>query len=80
MNRDSLINHINEEGINAPVKEEKVPFEPGKKRGKIYVPKYSEAELEEIRRHEAVCEAVRLDDDEEAALGEATVNDLVNLL
>jgi len=33
--------------------------------------------LEAIRRHEAVCEAVRLDDDEEAALGEATVNDLV---
>jgi len=79
LNRDSLINHINEEGIKAPVKEEKVPFEPGKKRGKVYVPKYSEDELEAMRRHEAVCEAVRLDDDEEAALGEATVNDLMAL-
>ena len=34
LNRDSLINHINEEGINAPEKEENVPFELGKKRGK----------------------------------------------
>ena len=34
LNRDSLINYINEEGINAPDKEEKVPFELGKKRGK----------------------------------------------
>jgi hypothetical protein len=78
LNRDSLITHINEEGIKAPVKEEKVPFEPGKKRGKVYVPKYSEAEMEAIRRSEAVAEAVRLDDDEEAALGTATVDDLVN--
>ena len=34
LNRDSLINHINEEGINAPDKEEKVPFVLGEKRGK----------------------------------------------
>ena len=77
LNRDSLITHINEEGMKAPVKEEAVPFEAGKKRGKVYVPKYTEAEMEAIRRSEAVAEAVRLDDDEEAALGTATVNDLV---
>jgi len=29
LNRDSLINHINDEGIKAPVKEDKVPFEAG---------------------------------------------------
>ncbi len=43
------------------------------------MPKYSEAEMEAIRRSEAVAEAVRLDDDEEAALGTATVDDLVNI-
>ena len=79
MNRDSLITHINEEGIKAPVVEEKVPFEAGKKRGKVYVPKYSDAEMEAINRAAAVAESVRLDDDEEAALGTATVNDLVNI-
>ena len=35
LNRDSLINYINEEGIKAPEKEEVVPFEPGKKWGKV---------------------------------------------
>merc|ERR1719517_412260 len=36
-------------------------------------------ELEAIRRKEAVAESVRLDDDEEAALGEANTNDLMSL-
>jgi hypothetical protein len=54
-----------------------VPFEPGKKRGKVFVPKYTEAEMEVIKHNEAIAEAVRLDDDEEAALGTATVDDLV---
>jgi hypothetical protein len=44
LNRDSLINHINEEGINAPDQEEKVAFELGKKRGNVFVPKYDEAQ------------------------------------
>ena len=47
-----------------------MPFELGKKRGKVFVPTYNEAEMEAIRRKEAVAEAVRLDDDEEAALGQ----------
>lgn len=79
LNRDSLINHINEEGMNAPTVEERVPFELGKKRGKVYVPKYNEAELAAIARKAEVAEAVRLDDDEEAALGQATVHDLMSL-
>jgi len=79
LNRDSLITFINEEGKNAPVKEEVVPFELGTKRGKVFVPSYNEAELEAIRRKEAVAEAVRLDDDEESALGSATTNDLMSL-
>ena len=37
LNRDSLINYINEEGIKAPDKEEMVPFELGKKRGKVWM-------------------------------------------
>jgi len=79
LNRDSLINHINQEGINAPSKEEAVPFEAGKKRGKVFVPKYNEAELAAIARKNEIAEAVRLDDDEEAALGGATVDDLMSL-
>ena len=56
-----------------------MPFELGKKRGKVYVPKYNEAELAAIARKAEVAEAVRLDDDEEAALGQATVHDLMSL-
>ena len=54
-------------------------FELGKKRGKVYVPTYNEAELAAIARASAVAESVRLDQDEEDALGEATVNDLMTL-
>lgn len=79
LNRDSLINHINQEGMNAPEKEELVKFELGKKRGKVFVPSYNEAELAAIARSQQVAEAVRLDQDEEDALGEATVNDLMTL-
>lgn len=79
LNRDSLINHINQEGLNAPEREEKVKFEAGVKRGKVYVPQYNEAELAAIARASAVAESVRLDEDEEAALGTATVNDLMTL-
>ena len=59
--------------------EEKVKFEPGIKRGKVYIPSYNEAELAAIARASAVAEAVRLDADEEEALGDATVDDLMTL-
>ena len=65
--------------MNAPTKDEAVPFEAGKKRGKVFVPKYNEAELAAIGRKNAIAESVRLDDDEEAALGGATVDDLMSL-
>ena len=51
----------------------------GIKRGKVFVPTYNEAELAAIERSKAVAEAVKLDQDEEDALGEATVNDLMTL-
>merc|ERR1712061_450127 len=79
LNRDSLIKHINDEGLNAKPQEEIVPFELGKKRGKIYIPTYNEAEQAAMARAAEVADAVRLDDDEEAALGDATTNDLMSL-
>lgn len=79
LNRDSLINHINQEGANAPDKEEKVKFEPGIKRGKVYVPTYNEAELAIIAKQNANVDATKLDPEEEDALAEATVNDLMTL-
>ena len=61
------------------LQEELVKFELGTKRGKVYVPTYNEAELAAIARSNAVADAVRLDQDEEDALGGATVNDLMTL-
>merc|ERR1712226_938539 len=45
LNRDSLINCINEIALNTPDAEEKVKFEPGTKRGKVYVPMYNESQM-----------------------------------
>ncbi len=59
LNRDSLINYINEEGIKAPEKEENVPFELGKKRGKVFVPKYDEEEMAAIKKKEEIAEATK---------------------
>ena len=61
------------------IQEEKVKFELGIKRGKVYIPTYNEAELAAIAPPSEVAEAVRLDQDEEEALGDATVNDLMTL-
>ena len=66
LNRDSLITYINEEGMKDPGKEDIVPFEAGKKRGHVYIPKYNEAELEAMAKKEA--DAVTLECDEEEAL------------
>ena len=49
------------------------------KRGKVFVPKYDEAELAAMKKKEEIAEATRLDDDEESALAEATVEDLMTL-
>lgn len=79
LNRDSLINHINDEGINSPDKDENEKFELGKKRGKVFVPKYDEAQLAAMQKKADIAESTKLDDDEEAALADATVDDLMTL-
>merc|ERR1712223_2216486 len=77
LNRDTLINHINEIALNTPDAEEKVKFEAGVKRGKVYVPKYSEEESAEMEKTESG--QVRLDPEEEEALSNATLNDIMAL-
>jgi len=77
LNRDTLINYINEIALNTPDAEEKVKFEPGKIRGKQYVPKYTEAESADMEKAESG--QVRLDPEEEAALSNATLNDIMAL-
>jgi len=79
LNRDSLINCINEIALNTPDKEEKVKFEAGVKRGKVYVPKYNEEQLAAMAKKAETEEAVRLDPDEEAALASATLDDIMAL-
>merc|ERR1712168_334390 len=79
LNRDSLINCINEIALNTPDKEKKVKFEAGVKRGKVYVPKYNDEELAAMAKKAETEEAVRLDPDEEAALSTATLDDIMAL-
>jgi len=79
LDRDSLINCINEIALNSPDEEEKVKFEAGLKRGKAYVPKYNEEELAARARQAETEEAVRLDPDEEEALSTATIDDIMAL-
>ena len=43
------------------------------------MPKYDDAELAAMKKKEEIAEATRLDDDEESALAEATVEDLMTL-
>ena len=45
----------------------------------MFVPKYDDAELAAMKKKEEIAEATRLDDDEESALAEATVEDLMTL-
>merc|ERR1719244_1472154 len=75
LNRDSLINCINEIALNTPDKEEKVKYEAGVKRGKAFVPVYNESQMAEMDKAEAG--QVKLDPDEEEALANASVNDIM---
>jgi len=77
LNRDTLINYINEIALNTPDAEEKVKFEPGVTRGKQYVPKYTEAESADMEKAESG--QVRLDPEEEEALSNATLDDIMAL-
>ena len=45
----------------------------------MFVPKYDDAELAAMKKKEEIAEATRHDDDEESALAEATVEDLMTL-
>jgi len=77
LNRDSLINCINEIALNTPDKEEKVAFEAGKKRGKVYVPVYNEDQQAAMAKEEAG--QVRLDPEMEQALETASLEDIMAL-
>merc|ERR1712078_328838 len=77
LNRDTLINYINEIALNTPDAEEKVKFEPGVIRGKQYVPKYTEDESADMEKAESG--QVRLDPEEEEALSNATLDDIMAL-
>merc|ERR1712112_601013 len=77
LNRDSLINCINEIALNTPDKEEKVKYEAGVKRRKVFVPVYNETQMAEMDKAEAG--QVKLDPDEEEALANASVNDIMAL-
>jgi len=77
LNRDSLINCINEIALNTPDEEEKVKFEAGVKRGKVYVPVYNEEEKAQMAKEEEG--TVRLDPDMEEALTNATLQDIMAL-
>ena len=82
LNRDTLINYINEIALNTPDAEEKVKYEAGVKRGKTYVPK---AQGEDGDYSSGGGEGgggggqVRLDPEEEEALSNATLNDIMAL-
>ena len=77
MNRDSLINCINEIALNTLDQEEKVKYEAGLKRGITFVPVYNESQMAEM--DEADVDQVKLDPDEEDALANASVDDIMAL-
>merc|ERR1712002_676109 len=77
LNRDSLIDCINEIALNTPDKEEKVKYEPGVKRGKAFVPVYNESQQASMEKTESG--QVRLDPEEEEAPSSATLDDIMAL-
>jgi len=79
LNHRSLIKHIKEESLASPDKEEFVAFEAGVKRGKVFVPTYTEEEQAEIQRKANIAEKVKLDPDEEEALAAASLQDVMAL-
>jgi len=79
LNRRSLIRHIKEESLASPDKEDVVAFEAGVKRGKVFVPTYTEEEQEEMRKKAEIAEKVKLDPDEEEALAAASLEDVMAL-
>ena len=75
LNRGQLIEHIHQQALNEPDREELVPFEPGKIRGKKWVPpKPIIAKQEEEEEM-----SITLDVEYEKALKHATEDEIVDL-
>jgi len=79
LNHRSLIKHIKEESLASPDKEDVVSFEAGIKRGKVFVPIYTDEEQEEMKKKADIAEKVKLDPDEEEALAAASLEDVMAL-
>jgi len=79
LDRPSLISFIKEESLKTPDKEEAVEFELGTKRGKVFEPKYTDEELDIMKRQDEIAEKVKLDPEEEAVLGAASLEDIMAL-
>ena len=63
----------------SPDIEDQVPFEAGIKRGKIFIPVLTEEEEAERQRKAEIAEKVKLEPDEEQALAEASLKDVMAL-
>merc|ERR1711892_1589871 len=79
VNHRSLINHIKEESLASPDKEDAVSFEAGIKRGKVFVPTFTDEEQEELKKKAEIADKVKLDIDEEEALAAASLEDVMAL-
>ena len=84
LNRDTLINYINEIGLNTPDQEEKVKYEAGLKKGKVYVPRSGDEDGDYSSGEGGGGGGggggqVRLDPEEEEALSNATLDDIMAL-
>ena len=79
LNHRSLINHIKEESLASPDNEDAVSFEAGIKRGKVFVPTYTDEEQEELKKKAEIADKVKLDLDEEEALAAASLEDVMAL-
>lgn len=56
-----------------------MPFQPGVKRGKVFIPILTEEEEAERLKKAEIAEKVKLEPDEEQALAEATVTEVMAL-
>jgi len=79
LDHHSLITHIKEESLASPDKEDAVAFEAGLKRGKVFVPTFTNEEEEDMKRKAEIAEKVKLDPDEEEALAAASLEDVMAL-
>jgi len=86
-NRDKLNNELRNQALALPDKEDKVKWEPGTKRGKVYVPKVEEEDVKEVKEYssdeeeEKVPEddSAELDDEYSQALQMATATDIQDI-